>query len=236
MSNYNCSWSESSPTLFEETLNLYHQLESNPEKAGKSEIWDLVGETFYGMYSQHPPRRNAPLCLFLAAEVYEKKALRFNSPQDAEKAFEYSREFVNKYKLDHPLADNSLLRMGRIFESKGLKKEAVEMYDIIFYEIPEADTHEIAGKRLVALLKSHLSGTGFLVSGKKGLVLTNEHVVRPCYRVEVEWETLKFPTSVVNTDSENDIALLKVYRERLWNSSSNRGCTTNLWEFEILLG
>lgn len=211
-----------SQTLFEETLELYRELDSNSEKANRSENWDIVGRNFYRMYSHYPLWEKAPLCLFLAAEVYEKKAFRFNSPQDTEKALGYSWEFARRYWLDHPLTDDSLLRIGRISERIGNKDLAIEMYAIIFYEIPGADTYEIAAKRLLALGKSWPSGTGFLISGKKGLVLTNEHVVKPCYRIEVEWKTLKIPASVVNTDSENDIALIKVYREKLWNSRSNK--------------
>ena len=86
---------EKNKALYEETFKLYRQLESNSEKAQKSETWDLVGSTFYRIYSQDPEWKNSPLCLFVAARVYEKKSLRFNSPQDSEKALEYSRNSRN---------------------------------------------------------------------------------------------------------------------------------------------
>ena len=136
--------------LYEETFKLYRQLESNSEKAKRSETWDLVGSTFYRIYSQDPEWRNSPLCLFVAARVYEKKSLRFNSPQDSEKALLYSREFIKRYPKDS-LADDSWLRVGRILERGGKKKEAAEAYRKIVDEMEESDTHEIAKKRLATL-------------------------------------------------------------------------------------
>ena len=131
--------------LYEETFKLYRQLESNSEKAKRSETWDLVGNTFYRIYSQDPDWKNSPLCLFVAARVYEKKSLRFNSPKDSEKALLYSREFIKRYPKDS-LADDSWLRVGRILERGGKKKEAAAAYREIIDGMEESDTHEIAKK------------------------------------------------------------------------------------------
>ncbi|MYH39923.1 MAG: hypothetical protein F4154_02995, partial [Candidatus Dadabacteria bacterium] len=57
---------EKNEALYEETFKLYRQLESNSEKAQKRETWDLVGSTFYRIYSQNPDWKNSPLCLFVA--------------------------------------------------------------------------------------------------------------------------------------------------------------------------
>lgn len=144
---------EKNKALYEETFKLYRQLESNSEKARRSETWDLVGSTFYRIYSQDPEWKNAPLCLFVAARVYEKKSLRFNSPQDSEKALEYSREFAKRYPNDS-LTDDSWLRVGRIFERRGEKKEAVTAYQKIVYGMEDSDTYEIAKKRLATLTRT----------------------------------------------------------------------------------
>ncbi len=141
---------EKNSALFEENFKLYRQLESNSEKAKRSETWDLVGSTFYRLYSQDPGWRNAPLCLFAAARVYDKKSLRFKTPEDSEKALQYSREFVKRYPKDS-LADDSWLRMGKILERREKKKEAVTAYQRIVYGMEEADTYEIAKKRLATL-------------------------------------------------------------------------------------
>ncbi len=139
--------------LYEETFKLYRQLESNSEKAQKSETWDLVGSTFYRIYSQDPEWKNSPLCLFVAARVYEKKSLRFKSPEDAEKALEYSREFAKRYPNDS-LTDDSWLRVGRILERRGEKKEAAAAYQKIVYGMEDSDTYEIARKKLATLTRA----------------------------------------------------------------------------------
>ncbi len=141
---------EKNKALYEENFKLYRQLESNFEKAQKSKNWDLVGSNFYRIYSQNPEWKNSPLCLFVAARVYEKKSLRFKTPQDSEKALRYSREFVKRYPNDS-LADDSWLRVGRILERRGKKKEAAVAYQRIVYGMEDSDTYEIAKKRLAIL-------------------------------------------------------------------------------------
>ncbi|MCY3625550.1 MAG: N-acetylmuramoyl-L-alanine amidase [Candidatus Dadabacteria bacterium] len=141
---------EKNRALFEENFKLYRQIESNSEKSKRSETWDLVGSTFYRLYSQDPEWKNAPLCLFAAARVYDRKSLRFKTPEDSEKALQYLREFVKRYPKDS-LADDSWLRMGRILERRGEKKEAATAYQRIVYGMEEADTYEIAKKRLATL-------------------------------------------------------------------------------------
>ena len=141
---------EKNKVLYEENFKLYRQLESNSEKARKSENWDLVGSNFYRIYSQNPDWKNSPLCLFVAARVYEKKSLRFKTPEDSEKALRYSREFVKRYPKDS-LADDSWLRIGRILERRGKKKEAAVAYQRIVYGMEDSDTYEIARKKLAVL-------------------------------------------------------------------------------------
>ena len=138
---------EKNEAIYEENFKLYRQLESNSEKAQRPETWDLVGSTFYRIYSQNPEWKNSPLCLFVAARVYEKKSLKFNSPQDSEKALEYSREFVKRYPNDS-LTDDSWLRVGRIHERRGEKKEAATAYQRIVYGMEDSDTYEIAKRKL----------------------------------------------------------------------------------------
>ncbi len=138
---------EKNEAIYEENFKLYRQLESNSEKAKRPETWDLVGSTFYRIYSQNPDWKNSPLCLFVAARVYEKKSLRFKSPEDTEKALQYSREFVKIYP-DDSLTDDSWLRVGRIHERRGEKKEAAAAYQRIVYGMEDSDTYEIAKKKL----------------------------------------------------------------------------------------
>ncbi len=150
------SANEKNKALFEENFKLYRQLESNSEKAKRSDTWDLVGSTFYKLYSQDPEWKNAPLCLFAASRVYEKKSLRFKTPEDSDKALKYSREFLKRYPKDS-LADDSWLRVGKILERRGKKKEAATAYQRIVYGMEESDTYEIAKKKLAALTETKTS-------------------------------------------------------------------------------
>ena len=53
------------------------------------------------------------------------------------------------------------------------------------------------------------SGTGFVIS-RQGHVLTNDHVIEGCKSIHTTNEGRKQPLTVVATDSENDLALLKL--------------------------
>jgi len=53
------------------------------------------------------------------------------------------------------------------------------------------------------------SGTGFVIS-RQGHVLTNNHVIEGCKSIRSTNEGRKQPLTVVATDSENDLALLKL--------------------------
>ncbi len=190
---------ERNRALFEENFKLYRQLESNSEKAKRSDTWELVGSTFYKLYSQDPEWKNAPLCLFAAARVYEKKSLRFKTPQDSEKALKYSREFLKRYPKDS-LADDSWLRVGKILERRGKKKEAVTAYQRIVYGMQEADTYEIAKKKLAALTGAKTSKKAEPAAKKtpskphpKGYAVINK--IR-------HWSTDDYTRVVIETDKQ----------------------------------
>ena len=52
-------------------------------------------------------------------------------------------------------------------------------------------------------------GTGFAVSAD-GLILTNAHVIKGCSSVTVRIIGVELPATMVSTDPQNDLALLKV--------------------------
>ncbi len=136
--------------LYEENFKIYLRLESDSQRERKSEDWDLVGRTFYRIYSEDPEWRNAQLSLFTASRVYEKKYLKFNSTKDAETAIRYSRELVEKYPMSN-YVDDSLLREGRMLEALGEKEKASAVYRKIINEMPESSVRKIAEKELAEL-------------------------------------------------------------------------------------
>lgn len=190
---------EKNRALYEENFKLYRQLESNSEKAKRIDTWDLVGSTFYRIYSQDPKWKNAPLCLFVASRVYEKKSLRFKTQQDSEKALKYAREFVKTYPKDS-LADDSWLRVGRILERRGKKKEAVTAYQRIVYGMEDSDTYEIAKKKLARLTETKTSKkTG--TAAKKAAPKTYPKGYAVVKKIR-HWSTDDYTRVVIEADRE----------------------------------
>ena len=191
---------EKNEAIYEENFKLYRQLESNSEKAKRSETWDLVGSTFYRIYSQNPDWKNSPLCLFVAARVYEKKSLRFKSPQDSEKALRYSREFVKRYPNDS-LADDAWLRVGRILERRGEKKGAVTAYQRIVYGMEESDTYEIAKKKLAILTGASTPKKTEPPARKKAPPKAHPKGYAVVKKIR-HWSTENYTRVVIETDKE----------------------------------
>lgn len=191
---------EKNRALYEENFKLYRQLESNSKKAKRSETWDLVGSTFYRLYSQSPNWKNAPLCLFVAARVYEKKSLRFKTPRDSEKALRYSHEFIKRYPKDS-LVDDSWLRVGRILERRGKKKEAATAYQRIVYGMEESDTYEIAKKRLATLTGEKTPSKTASATHKKAPPRTYPKGYAVIKKIR-HWSTDDYTRVVIETDKQ----------------------------------
>ena len=191
---------EKNEAIYEENFKLYRQLESNSEKARRSETWDLVGSTFYRIYSQNPDWKNSPLCLYAAARVYEKKSLKFKSPQDSEKALQYSREFVKRYPNDS-LADDSWLRVGRILERRGKKKEAAAAYQRIVYGMEESDTYETAKKKLAVLTGNATPKRTEPAARKKATPKPHPKGYAVVKKIR-HWSTENYTRVVIETDKE----------------------------------
>ena len=191
---------EKNRALYEENFKLYRQLESNSPKAKRSDTWDLVGSTFYRIYSQDPGWKNAPLCLFVASRVYERKSLRFKTQKDSEKALEYAREFIKRYPKDS-LVDDSWLRVGRILERRGEKKEAATAYQRIVYGMEDSDTHEIAKKKLAALTETKTSGKTEPAARKKAPPKPHPKGYAVIKKIR-HWSTDDYTRVVIETDKE----------------------------------
>ena len=197
---FSATANEKNKALFEENFKLYRQLESSSEKAKRSETWDLVGSTFYRIYSQDPEWKNAPVCLYAAARVYDIKSRRFNSPQDADKALKYAREFAKKYPK-HSLADDSWLRAGRILERRGKKKEAATAYQRIVYGMEDSDTYGIAKEKLAALTGTAAPGKAEPAPRKKTLPTPNPKGYAVIKQIR-HWSTEDYTRVVIETDKE----------------------------------
>jgi hypothetical protein len=100
---------------FNETVNLYKNLTTDPEKVKDPEIWDLLARAFYSIYLDNPESRIAPNSLFLSGKMYEEMGNRFDSREDLEKSIDRSTLFTRAYPKSN-LADDAQIRKARIIE------------------------------------------------------------------------------------------------------------------------
>ncbi|MEO8649214.1 MAG: Do family serine endopeptidase [Acidobacteriota bacterium] len=81
---------------------------------------------------------------------------------------------------------------------------------------PPADSDDIMEffKRQLPRRPSYSVGSGFIVD-KSGYILTNEHVVEDAAKITVKLESgEEFPATVVGTDDETDLAVIKIAADR----------------------
>jgi N-acetylmuramoyl-L-alanine amidase len=134
---------------FNETMNLYKNLTTDPEKAKDPEIWDLLARAFYSIYLDNPESRIAPNSLFLSGKMYEEMGNRFDSREDLEKSIDRSTLFTRAYPKSN-LADDAQIRKARIIEEWD-KKQAYLEYESVSEDFPDGDMVYAANEKLKEL-------------------------------------------------------------------------------------
>jgi len=132
--------------LYEESLSLYRNISVNPDKARDKEIWETIALAFSSVYESYPNSSKAPNSLFLAGKMYEEIGNRFNSDKDYRKAIYTSRQFVETFPLSN-LTDDAQIRIARIYEEMGEKKQAYVEYNRIIEDLPQDDMMTAARKK-----------------------------------------------------------------------------------------
>lgn len=132
--------------LYEESLSLYRNISVNPDKAKDIEIWETIAQAFSSVYETYPNSSKAPNSLFLAGKMYEEIGYRFNSDDDYRKALYTSRQFVETFPLSN-LTDDAQIRIARIYEEMGDKKQAYIEYNRIVEDLPQDDMMTAARKK-----------------------------------------------------------------------------------------
>lgn len=122
---------------FNETLNLYKNLTTDPEKVKDPEIWDILARAFYSIYLDNPESSTAPDSLFFSGKMYEEIGNRFNSREDLEKSVDRSTLFIRAYPKSN-LADDAQVRKARIIEGWD-KKQAYLEYERVIEDFPDGD-------------------------------------------------------------------------------------------------
>lgn len=134
---------------FNETVKLYKNLTTDPEKVKNAEIWDLLARAFYSIYLDNPESTIAPKSLFLSGKMYEEMGNRFNSREDLEKSVDRSTLFIRAYPKSN-LADDAQIRKARIIE-KWDKKQAYLEYERVREDFPDGDMVHPATEKLKEL-------------------------------------------------------------------------------------
>ncbi len=85
--------------------------------------------------------------------------------------------------------------------------------------------------------ETHAVGSGVIIDADKGYVITNAHVVEKARRIKVVLSDRRELTAeVVGTDSETDIAVLKVPAENLTELELEGDTTVGVGDFVIAIG
>ena len=134
---------------FNETINLYKNLTTDPEKVKDPEIWDLLARAFYSIYLDNPESTIAPNSLFISGKMYEEMGNRFNSREDLEKSIDRSTLFTRAYPKSN-LADDAQIRKARIIEGWD-KKQAYLEYESVSEDFPDGDMVYAANEKLKEL-------------------------------------------------------------------------------------
>tara|TARA_Y100000590_G_scaffold462643_1_gene627308 strand:- start:132 stop:1448 length:1317 start_codon:yes stop_codon:yes gene_type:complete len=92
-----------------------------------------------------------------------------------------------------------------IFAKKIIQENPTPEYTSPENEIPESDPYELYDDNEIMFASS---GTGFAVSSS-GHVVTNYHVARRCKNIYIHFQGKKIPSTVISTDTTNDLALIK---------------------------
>ncbi len=134
---------------FNETVSLYKNLTTDPEKVKDPEIWDLLARAFYSIYLDNPESAIAPNSLFFSGKMYEEIGNRFQSREDLEKSVERSTLFIRAYPNSN-LADDAQIRKARIIEGWD-KKQAYLEYERVTEDFPDGDMAYAANDKLKEL-------------------------------------------------------------------------------------
>ncbi|MGB7291867.1 MAG: N-acetylmuramoyl-L-alanine amidase [Thermodesulfobacteriota bacterium] len=134
---------------FNETVNLYKNLTTDPEKVKDPEIWDILARAFYSIYLDNPESTVAPNSLFFSGKMYEEMGNRFDSREDLEKSVDRSTLFIRAYPKSN-LADDAQIRKARIVEGWD-KKQAYLEYERVSEDFPHGDMVYAANEKLKEL-------------------------------------------------------------------------------------
>jgi serine protease Do len=191
----------------EEISGLQERMDNDPEFKTEAEAWlELVsGIKFYG------DRRQMQKTLETIHQ--QTKAEGYNRPI----ASQPFPSFKKYWKLSAVAASVMIASViGTIWITGSLKKEQTANYKELRRTVEQIKKSQkqiidsLAESKGNAFIPGKYSGTGFLISSN-GYVATSYHVIKESDSVVIENETYgRMKASVVYSDAQNDIAVLKI--------------------------
>jgi N-acetylmuramoyl-L-alanine amidase len=135
--------------FFQEALDLYKNLQTNPNQITNYEIWDTIAQAFYSIYRTYPASPKAATSLFISGKMYEEMGIRFNSRENLEKSIMLSRELIKVFP-GTDLADDAQIRIARITEGWDKSRAYLE-YERVIRNFPNSDMVDAAKLKLKEL-------------------------------------------------------------------------------------
>ncbi len=154
------------------------------------------------------------LLVFGLVGLISSGALEFSSPDAEETQKEEMENKTEEEKTDknepireNPDSDGNHLIVGEDYSGKALTATALYEKNVTSVVFVEANYPQ--GKA---------TGSGFVIDGKNGYILTNHHVVAECQDIGVTFSNGdSYTAKLIGADSINDVAVLKIEKDDLKN-------------------
>ncbi len=185
--------------LFQEALNLYKTLQTNPTQITNYEIWDTIAQAFYSIYRTYPASPKAPTSLFISGKMYEEMGMRFNSRENLEKSIDLSRELINVFPNSN-LADDAQIRIARIIEGWD-KSQAYLEYEKVVKNYPTSDMVDAAKSKLNELASYKPAESQITESITEAKTKNNPDRLASINQIG-HWSTDTYTRVVINVDRE----------------------------------
>ncbi len=135
----------------------FHNLIMADAKGHNPAAWQELAKRFNAIANADRSKTLVPGCLFFLAELHEEQARRFGKPAEFGTAITLYRELADRFPR-HPLADDALLAMGRIYqEDKKDLDAAGRTYARLVALYPDGDQYQEAASRLRELKEADMA-------------------------------------------------------------------------------
>lgn len=137
----------------DEATTYFTEIRTDKERAATPANWATAMDNFQKIHDAQSSSSYAAASLFMMGRVSYARYQQFNDPIDLDRSLEYYTKVTTIFPW-HPLADDSLLTMGRIqLDDKKNPQESARIYGRIITEYYTGDLVEQAMEKLQLLAK-----------------------------------------------------------------------------------